>query len=226
MDLTSRSSLLVFDVDGVLVDVSESYRAAIVATVRDFTSQTPAPAVIQSYKNSGGWNNDWELAQRIVLDLSQRTVPYAEVVEVFQSHFLGTANDGLILRERWLPKAGFLERLAGAHALAIFTGRPRAELAWTLGRFAPSIAWSEIIADGEVPAAKPAPDGLLAIQSRHADATLTYVGDTVDDARSARAAAIRFIGVADPRHDGLANLLRAEGAIATVENVNQLEEVL
>ena len=52
--------------DGVLVDVTESYRETIVQTVRRFTGSTITRDRIQDYKNSGGWNNDFALAQRIV----------------------------------------------------------------------------------------------------------------------------------------------------------------
>ena len=219
-------SMLIFDMDGVLVDVSESYRAAIAATVERFTKTAPSAELIQQYKNAGGWNNDWELSRRLILDTAERDVPYAEVVSVFQSFFWGSDHDGLVLRERWLPAAGLLARLSQRYALALFTGRPRAELEFTLARSAPEICWQDIVADGDVAAAKPAPDGLLAIQSRHADAALTYIGDTVDDARSAKAAGVRFIGVADPRHAGLAEILRYEGAAGVIENVNELEQTL
>jgi len=225
MDVT-QSSMLIFDMDGVLVDVSESYRAAIAATVEQFTKTTPSAELIQRYKNDGGWNNDWELSHRLIFDLAQRDVPYPEVVSVFQSHFLGRDHDGLVLRERWLPSPGLLERLAQRHSLALFTGRPCAEVEFTLDRFAPEIRWKDIVADGDVAAAKPAPEGLLAIKSRHADAALNYIGDTVDDARSASAAGVRFIGVADRRHDGLEEILRKEGADAVIENVNELEQSL
>ena len=46
--------LIVFDMDGVLVDVSESYRAAIQATVRHFTGVEPTNDDVQSWKNRGG----------------------------------------------------------------------------------------------------------------------------------------------------------------------------
>jgi len=42
--------LIVFDMDGVLVDVSESYREAIVQTVRHFTGAEITRAQIQEYK--------------------------------------------------------------------------------------------------------------------------------------------------------------------------------
>ena len=61
--------IIVFDMDGVLVEVSESYRATIVETVKLFTGETIARELIQEYKNQGGWNNDWALSQKICADL-------------------------------------------------------------------------------------------------------------------------------------------------------------
>src|SRR5438270_11623627 len=81
--------VLVFDMDGVLVDVSESYRATIVETVRHFSGKEVAKETIQDYKNQGGWNNDWALSQRLIADVSGMDVPYDIVVEVFQSFFFG-----------------------------------------------------------------------------------------------------------------------------------------
>ncbi|MEY2540144.1 MAG: superfamily phosphatase [Verrucomicrobiota bacterium] len=222
----TEQSLLVFDMDGVLVNVADSYRAAIVATVQYFTGKAISATMIQQYKNAGGWNNDWALAQKLILDTASLEIPYDEIVAVFQDHFLGKNNDGLILRERWIPADGLLEKLAVTHRLAIFTGRPRAEVDLTLARFIPSIRWSKIIADGDIANAKPAPDGLIAIAAAHSGSRLTYFGDTIDDAQSARAASVRFIGVADARSEGLRELLDAEGAETVIENINEIEEVL
>jgi HAD superfamily phosphatase len=221
-----RRPVLVFDMDGVLVDVADSYRAAIASTVEHFSGRAISHDLIQQYKNSGGWNNDWALSHKLILDTANVDFPYDEIVAVFQSHFLGKNNDGLIVRERWIPADGLLEKLAITHRLAIFTGRPRAEVALTLIRFVPNIEWSEIIADGEVANAKPAADGLIAIEAAHPGCTLTYFGDTIDDAQSARAAGIRFIGVGDSRSEGLRELLKSEGAEAVIENINEIEEVL
>src|SRR4051794_24006467 len=112
--------VLVFDMDGVLVDVSESYRATIVETVRHFTGREVARETIQDYKNEGGWNNDWALSQRLILDVSGMDVPYSTVVEVFQSYFFGPKKDGLVLREKWIPSSGLLHQLEKEHLLAIF----------------------------------------------------------------------------------------------------------
>jgi HAD superfamily hydrolase (TIGR01548 family) len=221
-----RRPVLVFDMDGVLVNVSASYRATIATTVQHFAGKSISSRVIQEYKNAGGWNNDWALSQKLILDIANVEVPYDEIVAVFQEHVLGKNHDGLILRERWIPAGSLLEKLAVAHRLAIFTGRPRAEIDFTLTRFAPKVEWSKIIADGEVANAKPAPDGLIAIAAAHSGSTLIFFGDTVDDAQSARAAGVRFIGVADGRSEGLRELLRAEGAEAVIESINEIEEVL
>lgn len=217
--------VLVFDMDGVLAEVRESYLAAIAATVRQLTGSAPSLEEITAYKKAGGWNNDWALAQRLTEDRVERDVPYAEVVEVFQKIFLGTNHEGLILRETWIPHAGLLERLAGRFALAIFTGRPRAEIAPTLARFAPEISWSNIIADEDVEAHKPAPDGLRLIAAAHPGGRLIYCGDNVDDARSAQGAGVRFIGITDG-DDDLAQLLRAHGAEHVIASVNDLETIL
>lgn len=221
--------VLVFDMDGVLVDVSESYRETIVQTVRHFTGQAIRRELIQDYKNQGGWNNDWALSQRIIADVGGQDIEYQTVVGVFQSYFFGPDNDGLILRERWLPAKGLLQRLADSHALCIFTGRLRYEAAFTLNRFVPDLQWSSIVADDDVKNSKPAPDGLQDIERIHAPCTITYFGDTVDDARSASAAGVRFIGVAgpeNPKRQELIGLLHAEGALSVIESVNQIEEVL
>jgi HAD superfamily phosphatase len=222
----TKNSVLVFDMDDVLVDVLESYRAAIIATVEHFTGVTITNDLIQRYKNAGGWNDDWQLSQRAILDVGGRDVPFDEVVGVFDQVFLGSNGDGLILRERWLPAPGLLERLSTRHRLAIFTGRPRNELEPTLRRFVPDVPWAMTITSGDVANLKPAPDGLLAIMEAHPGCAITYFGDNVDDARSARAAGVRFIGIASRNSPGLRELFENEGAAAVVENINEIEGVL
>ena len=221
--------VLVFDMDGVLVDVTESYRETIRQTVLHFTGQEITRELIQNYKNAGGWNNDWALSQKIILDLSCLEIPYNDVVQEFQRIFLGEQNDGLVLRERWVPQPGMLERLAERFELGIFTGRPRDEAIFTVNRFVPGVHWTALIADEDVANAKPAPDGLLAIARLRPESSLWYIGDTVDDARAARAAGVRFIGIAhhdNPKHGELTALLRDQNAVAVLDNVNELETVV
>jgi HAD superfamily hydrolase (TIGR01548 family) len=221
-------SLIVFDMDGVLTEVSESYRQAIVETVDSFTGQRITRDLIQQYKNQGGWNNDWALSKQIAADLGH-DIPYETVVERFNQIFLGENGDGLITRETWFPRPGLLERLASKCGLAIFTGRLRYEADISLRRFANSVNFNPIICADDVVHGKPSPEGLHTIQSRHPGVKLIYVGDTVDDAKSASAAQVPFIGIAAANHSRRADLMRLfeqERAIAILENINQIEPVL
>ncbi|MEM1722480.1 MAG: hypothetical protein QXK43_01780 [Candidatus Jordarchaeales archaeon] len=65
---------LVFDCDGVILDVSRSFMEAIIRTVKWFfgsVMEVRQPAVslrhIQMFKNTGAFNNDWELTYALIL---------------------------------------------------------------------------------------------------------------------------------------------------------------
>ena len=218
---------LVFDMDGVLVDVTESYRATIVQTVEDFTGRRVSHELIQDYKNQGGWNDDWRLSHHIVTSAGV-DIPFEEVKAHFQKLFLGNGSDGLMRKERWVARPGALERLNEQFQFALFTGRPKPEALMTLDRFARGFEFAPIVGMYEVENHKPAPDGLLQISEAHPGAKLYYVGDTVDDARCARAAGVPFIGIAapsNPLYIDLVFLFQETGAYAIVDDINYLEEV-
>ncbi len=220
--------LLVFDMDGVLVEVGDSYRETIQQTVAHFTGKRVTREKIQEWKNRGGWNDDWKLSTAMIRAEGVEA-DYDKVVEHSQKLFHGDGTNGLILRERWIAREGLLERLGERFQLAVFTGRLKWEAEVTLRRFAPEMRFEPIIGAGEAPKPKPAPDGLLHIGKLHPEAELWYVGDTVDDARSARAAGVPFIGIASPtgaRREELIALFDAEGAKAVLDDINQLENAL
>ena len=226
--MVSPPDVIVFDMDGVLVEVGESYREAIREVVRHFTGQEVSHDLIQDFKNEGGWNNDWLLSHRLITDRGVE-VDYAEVVNYFNKIFLGNDGNGLIRREKWMPRPGFFERLQRHAKVAIFTGRAKYEAEATLERYAPSIAFNPLVTDDSVPNPKPAPDGLELIKQRHPGKQLWYLGDTVDDARSARAAGVPFIGVSvkvNPRHADITETLYRDGAFTVIADVNQLEQLL
>ena len=225
-------TMIVFDMDGVLVDVSDSYRETICQTVLHFTGKTITRALVQDYKNRGGFNNDWLLSQTIARDLGVE-VEYKTVVDRFNELFFGDLSSGtptgLMRHERWLAREGLLEDLAARYRLAIFTGRLREEAAITLRRFGHTATFEALVGADDVVNGKPDPEGLLQLAAGHPDLDCVYVGDTVDDARSARAASVKFIGIAapaSPRREELAALLARENAVAVLEDVNTLETVL
>ena len=217
--------ILVFDMDGVLVEVSESYRETVVQTVHRLSGKTIARELIQEYKNQGGWNNDWALSQRILCDLGYE-VEYKTVVEQFNKLFLGDhGSGGLINRERWIPRPGFFERLGERFQLAIFSGRLRHEADITLNRSAPNIHFDPIVCAEDVRAGKPDPEGLLKIAAANPGKRLLYFGDIVDDARASRAAGVPFVGVA-AKNGEVIRLFQDEEAIAIIDDINEAGDLL
>ena len=130
----------------------------------------------------------------------------------------------MIHHERWLPRDGFLDRLAEKFDFAIFTGRTTEEAEITLKREGVRDRFL-LVSANDVECEKPAPDGLLKIAALHPAKKLLYIGDTVDDARCAKAAYVPFIGIAaknSPRREELVELLRLEGAIQVIEDINEI----
>ena len=72
----NKKNLIVFDMDGVLIDVSNSYRAAVRQTARLFFKSAPASEKLPeplfplrdlaAIKQSGGLNNDWDLSCLVI----------------------------------------------------------------------------------------------------------------------------------------------------------------
>ena len=227
-----HQEMIVFDMDGVLVEVGESYRETICQTVLHFTGKSVTHELVQEYKNRGGFNNDWLLSQVMARDLGVE-IDFQTVVDKFNQLFFGTVTDGipdgLMARERWIPRTGLLEDLGRRYSLGIFTGRLREEAEMTLRRFAGQQQFKPLVGAADVVQGKPHPEGLLKIQAENPGVALWYVGDTVDDARPAHAAGVPFIGVAAPEtpfRPRLLELFEEYGAVAVIENVNQIPEVL
>ena len=216
-------NLIVFDMDGVLVEVTESYRAAIQATVHRFTGKEPSRDEIQEWKNRGGFNDDWNLSHQMIHAHGGNT-EFNHVVEHFQQLFHGDdQTPGLILRERWIANPGLLERLADSHTLAVFTGRLRWEAKLTLDRFT-QVPFAPIVGVDDVTTPKPHPEGLLKVKATIPHHKIWYVGDTIDDAKTGAAAGVPFIGIA--KHPVEIELLKQHGAVHIFEDINQMEAIL
>ena len=248
--------LLIFDMDGVLVDVTESYRQTIIETVGQFTGVEITHREIQAAKNRGGSNNDWDLSLELIRERGGAPTR-EEVMAAFQRIYLGenpstfaqggpfgsaqdgerksnreqqpNRNNGLIARERWLPRDHLLERLSQRFHFALFTGRERWEAQFTLAKFASGIRFDPIVGMEDVQFEKPNPEGLLKIVEQVKPSELFYIGDVMDDCLAARAAAVPFIGVVSPQNPLAAELealFRKGGAQAVVPDINELENVL
>ena len=74
---------LVLDIDGVLVDVADSYRKAIRESIDRVYGETIDRDAIQAFKNAGGFNNDWALTDAAALFVLARRAGLTLDVEAF-----------------------------------------------------------------------------------------------------------------------------------------------
>lgn len=225
IDNIMPGKVVIFDMDGVLVDVRESYRKTIKLTAEHFTGSEVSYDEIQEFKNRGGLNNDWDLTLEIIRSRGVETTR-EEVIKKFQELFLGENFNGLINNEKWSLDSDVLDRLFDSYRLAIFTSRPREEAIYTLRKFGKIRYFDEIIALEDVKNQKPAPDGILKILKRLniTPDNAVYVGDTVDDMIAAREAGVTGVAVAPAGSDfdKYSELFSKFGARATISHVNDI----
>ena len=62
-----RADAVVLDIDGVLVDVADSYRRAVVESVERLHGRTIDRDEVQYFKDAGGFNNDWDVTDAVAL---------------------------------------------------------------------------------------------------------------------------------------------------------------
>jgi HAD superfamily phosphatase len=203
---------VLFDIDGVIRDVSQSYRRALADTVEEFTRQLlpqpwrPSMADIDDLKSEGQWNNDWEGSRELVYRAWERqgrnrqalTLDFDALVQYFQSRYRGQGDsfdqwDGYICDEPLLVDAHYFEQLSErAIGWGFFSGATRGSatfiLTRRLGLQSPPLYAME---DGPE---KPDPTGMFRVLERlECDRGCTYdvaiyCGDTVSDMKTLLAA--------------------------------------
>ncbi len=223
--IITQPEIVIFDVDGVLVDVRGSFHTTVLETVRFFTKKRVTRAELHRWKNKSGFNDDWKLSTAWVQSLGGK-FEYDEVKRKFVELYWGKNGKGNVAREKWLLPRTSLRRLAGRAELALFTGRVRAEADYTLDRCRVREFFRQIITVEDVQRPKPDPEGLLKILNGRDPATALYLGDNVDDALASRAAQIPFLGIL-PRNSEARRtrsaLLTKHGARAILDDVKELE---
>lgn len=223
-----RHTLIIFDVDGVLVDVRGSYHRTTLQTVRFFTGQRVTLGQLQEWKNRSGFNDDWALSTAWVKSLGGR-FEYEEVKRKFIELYWGGGHDGNVMREKWLLPANALARLSKRAELAIFTGRTRKELDHTLELLKVRKFFSHTVTVEDVAHPKPDPEGLVKILRGRDPASAVYVGDSIDDAIAARSVRIPFVGVLFGKGEARrqrARVLKEQGAIFVISKVTDLEKLM
>ena len=86
--LTPQPKILIFDVDGVLVDVRESFWRSALETVRYLTGKRATWAELYRWKNKPGNNDDWNsiaCAGRAQIWTTLFTMRETEHAQVLQS---------------------------------------------------------------------------------------------------------------------------------------------
>jgi HAD superfamily phosphatase len=220
-----RIDLIVFDVDGVLVDVRGSFHRSTIQTVRHFTGKRVTLEQIHQWKAKGGFNDDWKLSTAWIRSLGGHAT-YEEVKLQFMKFYWGNGSDGNVIRERWLVPVGQLTRWSRKAELALFTGRTQRELNHTLRRFAAAKLFRNVVTMDDIEKLKPHPDGLKRILAGRDPATPLYLGDNVDDALAARRARVPFLGVI-PQNSYARRLRRARllslGARGILQSARELD---
>ncbi|HUA01074.1 MAG TPA: HAD family hydrolase [Candidatus Aquilonibacter sp.] len=226
--MKSYPEVIIFDVDGVLVDVRGSFHRTVIETVRSFTGKRVTRAELHRWKSQSGFNDDWKLSTAWVHSLGG-TAPYEEVKGKFVQLYWGENGKGNVLREKWLLPHPALRRLAKRSELALFTGRIRKETDYTLDRLKVREFFTRIVTVEDVKQAKPNPEGLLTILQGRDPARSLYLGDNIDDALAAQAARIPFAGVLPQARGSIAarrEMFRELGAATILRDVRQLERWL
>ena len=209
MDAALRPEAMLFDLDGVIADVSRSYRAAIVGTTGAFGVVIDDGA-IDAIKAEGDANDDWALTRMLIERRGIEVEPDA-VTREFQRRYLGAVDrPGLRELESMLVDRTFLDRVRDRMPIGLVTGRPRAEAIWFLDRYALTGLFEVVVAREDAPL-KPSPRGIRSAMETMGVERAWFIGDTVDDVVAARAAGLVPIGVSRAQ-DGDSTLFGAGAA--------------
>ena len=207
----NKIGLLLFDIDGVIRNVSNSYRLAIKETVNNFCGWKPSILDIDYIKSEGNWNNDWDLSLEMINRYIQQknlsiSPPSRKVlIECFDNFYFGgepgqDSNEwsGFIRNEQLLVEKNLFHELTH-HGIGwgFVSGAelPSAKfvLEQKLGLISPPL-----IAMGDAPE-KPDPTGFIHLSTMLAGKPLgrstppvAYIGDTVGDVKTVMNARIRI----------------------------------
>ncbi|MES1259991.1 MAG: aminotransferase class I/II-fold pyridoxal phosphate-dependent enzyme, partial [Gemmatimonadota bacterium] len=213
---------ILFDLDGVLADVSQSYRIAIRETAAHFGVTLSAEA-IRARKAAGNANDDWLLTTGLIRD-GGGDASLQAVTTVFEQLYQGDGDTtGLRERETLTTTRRWLADLARRQPLAIVTGRPRADAERFLANMGIRDLFGAVIVHEDGPL-KPDPFPVRAAMTALGISRAWMIGDTPDDVRAARAAGALPLGVIAPE-DAAAVMTPALFAAGAARVYNTVEEL-
>ena len=195
--------LILFDIDGVIRSVENSYRLALIKTVYKFSGWQPSYKDIDNAKNEGIWNNDWDLSLEFIKRCITKEnlnleIPSRElVVKCFEKfYFGGDPNQdsknwsGFITNEDLLVDKKFFDSLKKNGIIWGFvSGAESASAKFVLEKRL-RLKSPPLIAMGDAPD-KPNPEGLINLSEKLLGRKLgktiipiAYVGDTIADIKT------------------------------------------
>jgi phosphoglycolate phosphatase len=182
--------LVVFDLDGTLVDSSRDLGAAINAMLERLDPNSP-PLTLTDVCSFIG-NGARTLVARTLVHTGRH-----ESVEQALPIFLEEYRKRLLDTTRLYPGTdALLAALSGRH-LAVLTNKPGDMSRALLSGLGVAPLFFRIYGGGDLPARKPDPVGLVRLmeESGQSPADTVLVGDSAIDVRTARAAGVRAVGV-------------------------------
>ena len=224
--LLSRPEAVLFDMDGVLADVSGSYRRVIVEVCAAF-GVAISPGAVVAAKVAGDANDDYKVTEQLLLQAGV-DVDTDDVQRRFDALYWGSGQrPGLRSNEHLIADRSMLERLTGEYELAIVTGRPRADAEAFLSEQRISHLFKALAAREDAPS-KPSPAPVTLVLKTLGTPSAWLVGDTPDDMRAARGAGAVPVGVIAPGDDQI--LMRSalvdSGALTVLDSINEIGGLL
>lgn len=201
MNQEQSTAIIIFDIDGVIRDVGNSYRRAIADTVEEFTGGGWRPTMedLDNLKSEGIWNNDWQASQELTyryfesLDKTREEVSldYDSIVKYFQERYRGKHPelfDGYIANEPLLVTPNYFEQLSNNQIpYGFFSGATRGSAEFVLKQRL-QLENLVLVAMEDAPS-KPDPTGMFTAIAQIANMPKNmpnnvpafYLGDTVAD---------------------------------------------
>ena len=195
--------LILFDIDGVIRSVENSYRLSLKKTVYKFCGWEPSYIDIDNAKNEGIWNNDWDLSLELIKRHIQRndlSIPpplRKDIIKCFEGlYFGGNPNkdskewSGFITNEELLVEKEFFTLLNKNGILWGFVSGAESASAKFVLEERLQLKSPPLIAMGDAPE-KPDPEGFIYLARKLSSANLgsanipiAYVGDTIADIKT------------------------------------------
>jgi HAD superfamily hydrolase (TIGR01548 family) len=189
--------ILIFDVDGVLVDVRGTYWRSALETVRYLTGKRVTYAELHKWKSKPGFNDDWSMVAAWVTALG-KPISYDQARLAFEKFYWGSDGKlGNVRNEKILVTPRQIEKWARRFELNLFTGRTRQEFSFTFEKW-PATKYFRTIVTMDDAKKKPHPEGLRMILGTRDPARALFLGDNIDDALAALEAGVPFLAIIAP----------------------------